>query len=242
MSIKIIGSGNARSKEICASTLLDGTILVDAGHGVYKRLLNEDVKIEDLKAIFITHLHTDHFIDLTAIIAHRNIITEDYPDIPKLQIFLPVGGIEALRVIALNTLDQNIDPYAWINYSSEISEYSDKEIKINSYTVTALTVDHAAMASSYGLIFKSKAKTIGFTGDSKTCPNIEKIIETSDVILIDTSYPTECIFHMGLDTSINFAKKYPKKLFLGTHISTEVRNLNPKLPKNLHLLRDGEIY
>ena len=33
MSINIIGSGNARSKEICASTLLDGTILVDAGHG-----------------------------------------------------------------------------------------------------------------------------------------------------------------------------------------------------------------
>jgi hypothetical protein len=47
---------------------------------------------------------------------------------------------------------------------------------------------------------------------------------------------------MGLDTVINFAEKYPEKLFLGTHISTEVRNLKPKLPKNLHLLRDGEIY
>ena len=242
MKLKIIGSGNARSKEICASTLIDGTILVDAGHGVYKKLLQENVDIKSLGAIFITHLHTDHFIDLTAIVAHRNIIKADDPDTPTLYIYLPVGGIEALRTIALNTLDSNIDPDTWMHFSSEIREYTNNPIHFKDYEMKALKVDHAAMAPSYGLIFKTKDHIVGFSGDSKTCPNITKIIEASDTLVIDTSYLTECIFHMGLDTVINFAEKYPGKLFLGTHISSEVRKSKPKLPKNLHLLRDGEIY
>lgn len=242
MKLKIIGSGNARSKEICASTLIDNTILVDAGHGVYKKLLQENVDIKSLEAIFITHLHTDHFIDLTAIVAHRNILKDDDPDTPTLHIYLPVGGIEALRVIALNTLDQNIDPDSWMRFSSEIKEYNNHPIHFKDYGIKALKVDHAAMVPSYGLIFKTKDHTVGFSGDSKTCPNIKKIIEASDTLVIDTSYLTECIFHMGLDTVINFAEKYPGKLFLGTHISNEVRNSKHELPKNLHLLRDGEIY
>lgn len=242
MKLKIIGSGNARSKEICASTLIDNTILVDAGHGVYKKLLQENVDIKSLEAIFITHLHTDHFIDLTAIVAHRNILKDDDPDTPTLHIYLPVGGIEALRVIALNTLDQNIDPDSWMRFSSEIKEYNNHPIHFKDYEIKALKVDHAAMVPSYGLIFKTKDHTVGFSGDSKTCPNIKKIIEVSDTLVIDTSYLTECIFHMGLDTVINFAEKYPGKLFLGTHISNEVRNSKHELPKNLHLLRDGEIY
>lgn len=241
MKLKILGSGNTRSKSICASTLIDGSILVDCGHGVYKEFLRT-TDITKLKAIFVTHLHTDHFGDITAFIAHLNILKEDHPTLPKIHVYLPKGGIEALRVIALHTLDQNIDPDAWMHFSAEVEEYSHEKIKIKNYEVTPLLVDHATMVPSYGLIFKSKTKTLGFSGDSKTCANITRIVKASDILVIDTSYLTECIFHMGLDTVINFANQYPEKLFLGTHISDEVRDSHQKLPPNLHLLNDGDSY
>lgn len=41
--------------------------LVDAGHGVAHALVNAGLKITDLKAVFITHHHSDHTIDLNSL-------------------------------------------------------------------------------------------------------------------------------------------------------------------------------
>src|SRR3954466_10913290 len=42
----------------------DSTYLVDAGHGVGRQLMLAGLPISSLRGIFVTHLHSDHTIDL----------------------------------------------------------------------------------------------------------------------------------------------------------------------------------
>ena len=242
MTIKILGSGNIRSPEISASALINDLILIDCGHSVYKRLLQPDIDINKIQYVFITHLHSDHFIDLTALISYFNSLKPTNPNLPKPHIFLPKGGIEALDVITLHTLNQDIDPRTWLTYAATLEEYADDTpIDIDDYQITPILVDHGTMKPAYGFIIKTPSDTIGYSGDSKTCPGIDRIIEASDTLILDISNPTENIAHMGLDNLLDFSKKYSDKQFYATHLSTEVRQSAASLPPNAHLLQDSEI-
>ncbi|MEL7026379.1 MAG: MBL fold metallo-hydrolase, partial [Pseudomonadota bacterium] len=42
----------------------DATILVDAGLGVSKAVCDQGVALTEIDAIFITHLHSDHYLEL----------------------------------------------------------------------------------------------------------------------------------------------------------------------------------
>ena len=50
-----------------AVVVADHVYLVDAGHGVAHALVNAGLKVTDLKAVFITHHHSDHTIDLNSL-------------------------------------------------------------------------------------------------------------------------------------------------------------------------------
>jgi ribonuclease BN (tRNA processing enzyme) len=243
MSLKIIGSGNVRAPEISASALIDETILIDCGYNVYKRLLQPDIDINKLQYIFITHLHSDHFFDLTAILSYNNFINKNEQNIPKLQVFLPPGGIDTLTILAIYALNLNDDPKTWLTSVADLHKYTaDIPIKFQNYEVTPLLVDHGPMKPAYGFIVKTPEKTIGFSGDSVLCPNIDRIVKESDIAVLDASNLDSNFSHMGLKDVANYAHQYPNKLFLGTHLSTEVRKYYQNLPANLHLLQDGEIF
>ncbi|WP_026818074.1 MBL fold metallo-hydrolase [Arthrobacter castelli] len=45
----------------------DSTYLVDAGHGVGRQLSLAGLPVGSLRGIFVTHLHSDHTIDLASL-------------------------------------------------------------------------------------------------------------------------------------------------------------------------------
>ncbi len=53
-----------RSGIATAVVVGDSTYLVDAGHGVGRQLMLADLPVSSLRGIFVTHLHSDHTIDL----------------------------------------------------------------------------------------------------------------------------------------------------------------------------------
>ena len=241
MGSHIIGSGNVRASEICASTLIDDTILIDCGYNVYKRLLQPDININNLKSVFITHLHSDHFFDLTALLSYLFYINHGQGS-AKIKVFLPPGGINALTVLAVYALNLNDDARLWLESVAELYEYQeDGLIELLGYEIIPILVDHGPMKPAYGFIIKTPTKVYGFSGDSVLCPGIDKIVAASDVAVLDTSNLESNIAHMGLKDVINYANQYPDKQFFGTHLSNEVRRCGQILPANLRLLRDDEI-
>lgn len=66
-------------------------------------------------------------------------------------------------------------------------------------------------------------KSIGFSGDSTYCEGIEKIIESSDVSVLDMIFPNRCKAHMGVDDIEFICNKFNKKI-VSTHMSNQARD------------------
>lgn len=64
----------------------DRWYLVDCGQGVYRQIWKAGLDMKKLAGIFITHLHSDHVVDLT------NILVLAFPEYAKLGIQVPIYG------------------------------------------------------------------------------------------------------------------------------------------------------
>lgn len=60
--------GATRTGIATAVVVDDGFYLVDCGHGVGRQIERAGLNLADLKGIFITHLHSDHTVDLNSIV------------------------------------------------------------------------------------------------------------------------------------------------------------------------------
>lgn len=59
---------NSSRKGIATAVVVDdGFYLVDCGHGVGRQLERAGLSMKDLRGVFITHLHSDHTVDLNTI-------------------------------------------------------------------------------------------------------------------------------------------------------------------------------
>ncbi len=66
---------------IATAILVDGGFyLVDCGHGVGRQIVEAGLKFRDLSAIFITHMHSDHTIDLNSIMVMGGLSFRGAPD------------------------------------------------------------------------------------------------------------------------------------------------------------------
>lgn len=101
MRLTILGRSPARPNpgEPCAGYLVEGgdsRILLDAGPGVVAQLLRRTTP-EQLDAVVISHMHTDHFLDLVT-------LRYSYPWLEvaprRLRVIVPPGSSEQLRDVA----------------------------------------------------------------------------------------------------------------------------------------------
>lgn len=86
--------GGQRSGIATAVVVDDGFYLVDCGHGVGKQLERAGLPLQNLKGIFITHLHSDHVVDLNSLILFTPHLIRD-PDAYRIPIYGP-GNREQL--------------------------------------------------------------------------------------------------------------------------------------------------
>ena len=62
------GRGDRHRSGIATAVVVDDAVyLVDCGHGVAQGLVEAGLRVTDLQAVFITHHHSDHTIDLNSV-------------------------------------------------------------------------------------------------------------------------------------------------------------------------------
>jgi len=78
LEIKFIGTGSGKTsvKRFHSSFIIkskDYNLLVDAGDGISKALLSQNISYNSINGILISHLHPDHFSGLSALIMQMKI-------------------------------------------------------------------------------------------------------------------------------------------------------------------------
>lgn len=238
MKINIIGSGSIGSTVMSASYLIDEHILIDVPNGITKHLKNLNYDILKIDTIIITHLHGDHFFDLPFLMLDKYF---NY-DKTSVKVICPYGTIRKLK-----TLFRMGFPYNFRKVMNRINiefiEHKGRNtIHLGDYIIESQNVKHGKIKPSFGYIIHKNGKKVGFSGDSSYCSAIEKIVEQSDISILDMSLKGEGNkSHMGYLNIKDICNKYQNKNIIATHMHDSTRQEAIDNPiKNLIIPNDNE--
>lgn len=169
---------------------LDGRrIVVDCGLGVTRGLVQAEVSLRDLDAIFITHLHSDHLLELGPLV-HTAWVT-------GLQTPVHIYGPKGLRAywdgfVASMAYDNHLrvvdDGRVPLETLVRIAEIDEGPIAFDGMRVTGLRVKHPPVdqAMAYRI---DGSKSITFSGDTTYFPPLAAFAKNADVLVHEAMLP-----------------------------------------------------
>jgi ribonuclease BN (tRNA processing enzyme) len=160
--------------------------LVDCGYGVTRQLLVSGVPPHRIGAIFITHHHSDHTLELGPLLYHAWIGGLREPiDIwgpPPLAIliegFFTSFGFE----IAIRMQDEGRSDLRKLVRVHEI-EASGVVTETDSIRVTAARVHHPPLRDAYAFRFDTPTRSVVLSGDTAICPDLISLARRADVLV-----------------------------------------------------------
>jgi ribonuclease BN (tRNA processing enzyme) len=153
-------------------------ILLDLGSGSLGPLQRyTDVLAVD--AVFLTHLHPDHCIDLCG----YYVVRKYHPDGPQptIPVFGPVGTAERMAAA------YGMPPDPGMSGEFDFRVHGDP-VTFGPLVVDAVPVDHPVPA--YGFRVSSGGRTLAYSGDTGPCPGLDALAEGADLLLAEASFRT----------------------------------------------------
>lgn len=189
MRVILLGTGcpppNPRRRG--PATLLAGVgspLLVDAGSGVAARLHEAGVRVADLHRVLLTHLHSDHVIDLGHLVLSRWILGQNAP----LAVHGPPGtAAHVERLLALWEWDVAVrrahmhdrePPRVTV---TEVAE--GVALRDGGVTVTAFLVEHEPVRPALGFHVEGGGRRIVLSGDTRPCETLIRHARGADLLV-----------------------------------------------------------
>lgn len=200
MRVTLLGTGcpQVSTGRMGPASLLrtgDRQYLVDCGSGVTQRLLGAGSTGKQIDALFLTHLHSDHIVDLFQLIISSWHQGRDRPQ----RIFGPRGTrkyINGLMALWQPELDQRIAHErrpSTTALSLEVTEIEEGIVLHDGpLTVIAVAVRHQPVTAAFGYIFDDGRHRVAFSGDTAYCPELITAARDSDALV------HECFIHQEM--------------------------------------------
>jgi len=166
--------------------------IVDAGRGVVMRLAATEFPLKAVRAIFLTHLHSDHISGLPDLFTSTWIFGRATP----LDLYGPKGTAKAARGLEQFFAEDirirrdltEMQPAAGAKINVQIIHegvvYQDTDVR-----VTAFAVDHRPVAPAFGYKFEAGGKTVVISGDTRPSENLVRFARGADVLVLEAYLP-----------------------------------------------------
>lgn len=198
-SLQIIGNASAAPPPngACSAYLVwspAATVLLDIGPGSLG-YLRAATSVHALDAIFITHMHTDHFLDLLAL--NVALFTEPGPRTEhgarwRLPVYLPPGGFETVDA-CFKALSRGVSGTNAARYAEALAvrEYDPAEtITVADQAVTFIGPTKHSQAD-YGMRLQVVGGgLLGYTGDTARCDAAVEVGRGADIFLAECTLMT----------------------------------------------------
>ena len=191
MQLTLLGTGcpSAHPKRFGPANLVTtkkAKILIDCGSGVTQRLIEAKVSSAIIDALFLTHLHSDHVVDLYQLIISS---WHSYRTKPW-KVYGPKGTSKFVQA-TMNAWKEERNLRIRYEQRSSIKAFDIKVHEFNQYgriiikdlTVEYFEVDHKPVKYAYGFNFYHKKKKLTMSGDTKPCDNLMKYSQLTDLLL-----------------------------------------------------------
>ena len=160
-------------------------IVVDCGLGVTRGLVDAGVSLKELDLIFVTHLHSDHVLELGPLLHTAWTAGLDHP----VRVFGPPGlGHYWTRFLQSMEFDIEIrigdEGRPDIGDLVSIEEFYEGDVLVEeALSVRALRVDHPPVTECYALRFESGGRSVVFSADTTYFPPLADFAKGSDVLV-----------------------------------------------------------
>lgn len=160
-------------------------IVVDCGLGVTRGLVDQGMQLRDLATVFITHLHSDHYLEFGPMIHTAWTAGLKTP----VDVYGPAGldrywqqFIDSMRDdIDLRIADEgrpDIASMVRLHVLHEGEVLNDAGI-----TVTAMKNTHPPLVETFALSFKSDDAHVVFSGDTAFLPALAEFAKGADLLI-----------------------------------------------------------
>jgi ribonuclease BN (tRNA processing enzyme) len=215
LELTVLGAGPAytdRPGATGASYLLRSgvsAIVLDLGQGSFPALASR-LEPSSLEAIFVSHLHPDHFIDLVAL---RHYLRFEFSPPRRVTVHAPAG-------LAKRVDDLHAEP----GFTAAVLDVHDLEagtMRSGPFEVDAIRVTHTP--ESYGFrVAAGPGRGLVYSGDCGKWEDLARAIRPGDVLLTEASFGPgpvpEGAFHLdGPAVGRLAAATHPSRVLL-THI------------------------
>lgn len=182
MELTVLGAGPAYTNRLGATGAAylvkegETAVLLDFGQGSFPRLTAE-IEPSTLDAVFVSHLHPDHFIDLVPL---RHYLRYQFTPGRRVRVFAPRGLDD--RLDALHAEE------GFVAEALDVSALNEGSAPVGALVVEARRVTHTD--ESYG--FRVAANGVGpglvYSGDCGRTADLRPLIRPGDVLLIEVSF------------------------------------------------------
>jgi ribonuclease Z len=190
MEIRFLGtSGHGiTSSRNLPSMIIDKSILVDCGEGCLRSIIDAKIPLSNIRAIFISHQHADHFLGLISIIWQIAFYSDEKMTCPM--IYVPKGMESSIRKI----FELTYSSFDNVGFNLTIKELdmvnaSALNIKVNNneYHIKWAATSHSPICYAYN--FNNLVTISGDTGVN--CQNIVDITKGCKLLCHEASFPDE---------------------------------------------------
>jgi len=184
MKLIILGSGTCvpSLKRGAPGYLLeaeDWRVLIDCGSGTLLQLERAGKSYKDIDAVFITHMHPDHFADLMPLV-HALLYTPKFKRKKDLSIVAPGGFVAYYEKAIKSIIGEPGD------FHMNVFEIHEK-LELGPFNIFAANTIHSADSRAYR--FEQAGKSAVFTGDADYDQELIELSTKADLLIADCSFP-----------------------------------------------------
>ncbi|MCH8056528.1 MAG: MBL fold metallo-hydrolase, partial [Proteobacteria bacterium] len=184
-------------------------VLVDCGSGVTQRLLAAGLSGRELDAVLLTHLHSDHLVDLFQLIVSSWHQGRDRPQ----RVFGPPGTrayVDGLMALWRNELEQRVAHERRPSTAAlevEVTEIGPGEVlTLGELRAEAFEVDHRPVRHAFGFIFETPEARLVLSGDTRACTAVVEAARGADLLVHEVFVHRELPVVPGLRSAETVAK------------------------------------
>jgi ribonuclease Z len=217
MEIILLGTGTAvpLAGHTPAAILLKSsglTALLDMGPGAVHRLAAQGFDPSRLEQIFLTHLHSDHTLDLVTFI-QMNDSTPSFERTAPLYL----TGCRGTRRLYENLMQvyPGISPQS---YALHIREMVEERFDLNGVSVSSCLSGHTPDSLCYR--FDTPQGSLVYTGDCVLSPALEHLCANVDLLICECSFPAgwQTSDHMNAEAVGKLASRAQVRQLVATHL------------------------
>lgn len=168
----------------CPSYVLNGKYCFDCGWALATNLIRYNIKPTDIKYLFFTHMHHDHYLSLPTILFYY---LQTGVNLSELTIFGPKNEVEIVVKLATEFL-QSEKYYSNIEkrYPNVIGLSAGDKFSLDDFDVEVIDSFHTVPGLCYKMTEKSTGKVFGTTGDTAYKREYGDFFKGCDAIAYET--------------------------------------------------------